>query len=112
MVEKGILVAISQAGSWESRNVMFNAGTCAAYGLTKEQALQLVTENAAKIVGIDNRIGTLEKGKDASLVISDGDILDMKTSNVIQAFIMGEEIDLRNQQVELYEKYKKKFGID
>ena len=112
LVEKGILVAISQAGSWESRNVIFNAGTCAAYGLTKEQALQLVTENAAKIVGIDNRIGTLEKGKDASLVISDGDLLDMKTSNVIQAFIMGEEIDLRNQQVELYEKYKKKFGID
>ena len=112
MVEKGILVAISQAGSWESRNVIFNAGTCAAYGLSKEQALQLVTDNAAKIVGIDNRIGTLEKGKDASLVISDGDLLDMKTSNVIQAFIMGEEIDLRNQQVELYEKYKKKFGID
>jgi imidazolonepropionase-like amidohydrolase len=64
------------------------------------------------MLDLSSKVGSLEKGKDASLVISEGDILDMKTSNVIQAFIMGEEIDLRNQQIELYEKYKKKFGID
>jgi imidazolonepropionase-like amidohydrolase len=70
---------------------MFNAGTAVAYGLTKEQALQSITLSAAKILGIDDRTGSLEKGKDANIVVSDGDILDMRTSNVIHAFI---QVDL------------------
>ena len=93
------------------RNLPFNAGVAVAYGLTKEQALQAITLNAAKILGIDNRTGTLENNKDANIVVSDGDILDIKTNNVIYAFIQGRQINLDNKQKQLYEKYKYKYGI-
>src|SRR5438874_10917860 len=93
------------------RNLPFNAGTVVAYGLTKEQALQAITLNAAKILGIDNRTGSLEKGKDANIVVSDGDILDMKSSNVIYAFIQGRQISLDNKQKQLYVKYMAKYGL-
>ena len=54
----------------QTRNLPFYAGTCAAWGLTKEQTLQLITGNSAKILGIDNQYGTLESGKSATLFIS------------------------------------------
>jgi imidazolonepropionase-like amidohydrolase len=107
----GVLVAIGHNGSWESRNVMFNAGTAAAYGLTKEEALQCITQNAAKICGVEDRIGTLEAGKDATLMISEGDVLDMKSNKIIRAFIQGAPVDLVNQQELLYRKYMNKYGF-
>ncbi len=108
----GVLYTITDNdGNSRYRNLPFNAGTAVAYGLTKEQALQAITLNAAKILGIDDRTGTLEKGKDANIVVSDGDILDMKSSNVTLAFIQGRQINLDNKQKELYEKYEKKYGI-
>ncbi len=101
----------SQRGFWRQRNLPFMAGTMAAYGLTKEEALSVLTLNAAKLLGIDNITGTLEKGKDANIVISEGDILDMRTSKITNAFIQGREIDLNNKQTQLFEKYKYKYGI-
>ena len=98
-------------GFWRQRNLPFMAGTMAAYGLTKEEALSVLTLNAAKLLGIDNVTGTLEKGKDANIVISEGDILDMRTSKITNAFIQGREIDLDNKQTQLFEKYKYKYGI-
>ena len=95
----------------QSRNLTFNAGAAVAYGLTKEEALAGLTYNAAKILGIDKQLGTLEEGKLASLVVSDGDILDMKSNNVILAFIAGKQVSLTNRQTELYLKYKSKYGI-
>lgn len=110
--QAGVLFAIGDVDeNTRGRNLMFNAGTAVAYGLTKEQALQSITLNAAKILGIDDKTGTLEKGKDANVVISDGDILDMKTSNVTLAFIQGREVSLDNKQKQLHEKYKYKYGI-
>jgi imidazolonepropionase-like amidohydrolase len=108
----GVLFAINDAHE-ESRyrNLMFNAGTAAAYGLTKEQALQAITLNAAKILGIDDKTGSLEAGKDANIVISDGDILDMRTSIISKAFIQGREVSLDNKQTQLYERYKYKYGL-
>jgi len=108
----GVMFAINDSHD-ESRyrNVMFNAGTAAAYGLTKEQALQAITLNAAKILGIDDRTGSLEVGKDANIVISDGDILDMRTSIISKAFIQGREVSLDNKQTQLYERYKYKYGL-
>jgi imidazolonepropionase-like amidohydrolase len=111
LMQAGILVAIGHTGSWESRNLMFEAGTSAAYGLTKEEALICITKNPAKILGIESRCGTLENGKDATLIISSGDVLDMKSSVIEQAFINGEEIDLNNQQKELNKKFSKKYQI-
>jgi imidazolonepropionase-like amidohydrolase len=93
------------------RNLMFNAGVAAAYGLTKEQALQAITLNAAKILGVDDRTGSLEAGKDANILVSSGDILDIRTSNIEHAFIQGREVSLENKQTELYHKYMAKYGL-
>ena len=110
----GILFTICQDGGdgfWRQRNLPFEAGTMAAYGLTKEQALTSITLNAAKILGIDNITGSLETGKDANIVISEGDLLDMKSSKVTQVFIQGREINLDNKQKQLFERYKYKYSI-
>jgi imidazolonepropionase-like amidohydrolase len=93
------------------RNLPFNAGTAAAYGLGKEEALKAITLNAAKILGIDDKTGTLEVGKDANIVISEGDILDMKSSIITNAYIQGRGITLSSKHTQLYERYKHKYGI-
>ncbi|CAN5723269.1 amidohydrolase [soil metagenome] len=93
------------------RNLPFNAGVAAGYGLTKEQALQAITLNAAKILGIDSRTGSIETGKDANIVVSNGDILDMKTNTIVYAFIQGRQLNLDDKQKQLYEKYKYKYSL-
>ncbi|GEP92476.1 Imidazolonepropionase [Chitinophaga terrae (ex Kim and Jung 2007)] len=107
----GVLFCLSNEGFWQQRNLGFEAGTAAAYGLTKEEALSAVTINAAKILGIDKMTGTLEVGKDANIAVSTGDMLDMKSSVITQAFIQGREINLDNKQKQLSEKYIKKYGL-
>ena len=67
--------------------------------------------NAAKILGIDSKTGSLEIGKDANIIVSDGDILDMKSSNVIYALIQGRVVSLDNKQKQLYERYKYKYNL-
>jgi len=110
--QAGVTCCISdQDESSRYRNLPFNAGVAVGYGLTKEQALQTITLNAAKILGIDNRTGSLETGKDANIVVCTGDILDMKTSNVIYAFIQGRQLNLDDKQKQLYERYKYKYGL-
>jgi imidazolonepropionase-like amidohydrolase len=108
----GVLFALNDRHE-ESRyrNLPFNAGVAAAYGLTKEQALQAITLSTARILGIDDRTGSLETGKDANIVISEGDILDMRTSIVTYALIQGREISLENKGTQLYQRYKYKYGI-
>jgi imidazolonepropionase-like amidohydrolase len=93
------------------RNLAFNAGTAATYGLTKEQALSAVTLNAAKILGIEDKTGTLEIGKDANILIVNGDLLDMKSSVIGQAFIQGRNVSLDNKGKQLYERYKHKYQL-
>lgn len=108
----GVLFAINDAaGNTRYRNLSYNAGTAATYGLTKEEALSAITLNAAKILGVDATTGSLEAGKDANIIITDGDILDMKSSNVAYAFIQGRQVSLDNKQLQLYERYKYKYGI-
>jgi len=104
----GIMVAFSYDDLQEARNLPFFAGTAIAHGLEPEAALAMVTSNAATILGIDDRTGTLAKGMDANLVISRGDLLDMRTNDVFQAFIQGRALDLNGPQQQLYEKYKNK----
>jgi imidazolonepropionase-like amidohydrolase len=110
----GVVFTICQdegSGYWQQRNLPFQAGTMAAYGLTKEEALTAITLNAAKILGIDSITGSLETGKDANIVISEGDLLDMKSSKVTQAFIQGRELNLDNKHKQLFERYKYKYSI-
>lgn len=106
----GVLFAINdEDGQTRGRNLAFNAGTAAAYGLTKEQALAAITLNPAKILGVADKTGSIEVGKDANIVISEGDILDMKTNLITQAFIQGREINLDSKQTQLFNKYKQKY---
>lgn len=108
----GVLFAIGDNdGTTRGRNLMYNAGTASSYGLTKEEALSAITLNTAKILGIDKVTGSIEVGKDANIIVSDGDILDMEKSVVELAFIQGRKINLDNKQSQLAERYKQKYGI-
>jgi imidazolonepropionase-like amidohydrolase len=108
----GVLFALNDDDeNTRNRNLPFNAGTASAYGLSKEEALTAITLNAAKILGIADKTGSVETGKDANIVVSEGDILDMKTNNITFAFIQGRQISLDNKQKQLFEKYKYKYGI-
>jgi imidazolonepropionase-like amidohydrolase len=107
----GVLFCLSNEGFWQQRNLPFEAGTATTYGLTKEEALTAVTLNTAKILGIDKTTGSLEAGKDANITISTGDILDMRSSIITQAFIQGRAINLDNKHKQLFERYKYKYGL-
>ncbi|WP_272022764.1 amidohydrolase family protein [Olleya namhaensis] len=112
LVNSGILVGLENAGDMErmnTRNLPFLAGTTVAHGLTKAQALSLITLNTAKILGVDDIVGSLEVGKDATLFISQGDALDMRTNKLDQAFIQGRTISLETHQTELYKRYSEKY---
>ncbi len=109
----GVSYCISKSGGAEAvprqRNLAFQAGQCVAFGLDYETALSGITLNAAKILGIDATVGSIEEGKDATLLICEGDLLDMRSSTVERAFIRGKDIDLDNKQKQLYRKFKKKY---
>lgn len=107
----GIQTAISYAGlSWRTRNLPFLAGTAAGFGLEKEEALKMITLNPAQILGIADRVGSLEVGKHATLVVSKGDILDMRTNQITKAWIQGRAVDLDDKQKRLYRKFSEKYG--
>ncbi len=105
---EGILVALSYSQQ-AYPNLPFAAGTAAAYGLTKEEALKTITLNTARILGIDDITGSLEAGKDANIVVSAGDILDMKTNSIELAYITGRNISLDNKFKQLYRRFQAKY---
>ncbi|WP_440069099.1 amidohydrolase family protein [Tenacibaculum discolor] len=112
LTDAGILVGLGMEGDMErmsTRNLPFYAGTYAAYGLGKEKALQLITQNNAKILDVDDNVGTLEAGKDATLFISEGDALDMRTNILKDAFIQGRKISLESHQTKLWKRYANKY---
>ena len=113
MLQKaGVLFSITDEDeNTRGRNLAFNAGTAATYGLTKEEAIQAITLNAAKILGISDKAGSIEVGKDANIIITEGDILNMKSSNVTHAFIQGRKIDLNDKQKMLNDKYNEKYQL-
>jgi imidazolonepropionase-like amidohydrolase len=78
--------------------------------MDKEKALELITGNNAKILGIDDDYGTLANDKSATLFISEGDALDMRGNRLTRAYIDGREISLETHQTELYEKYSEKYN--
>jgi imidazolonepropionase-like amidohydrolase len=93
------------------RNLPFNAGTAATYGLTQEEALQAITLNTAKVLGIEAKTGSIEVGKDANIIVSEGDVLDMRTSKIIHAFIQGRKVTLDDKHKQLNDRYMKKYGL-
>ncbi len=113
--DAGLLVTISPSGSMErmnTRNLPFYAGQVVGQGMDKEDALQLITLNAAKILGIDADYGTLEVGKSATLFISEGDALDVRGNKLTHAFIDGRELSLQSHHTTLYNRYSEKLETD
>lgn len=90
------------------RNLPFNAGRAAAYGLPRDEALRSITLSPAEILGVADRYGSLEPGKSATLIITTGDPLEV-TTRITGAFIDGREIDLSNKQTKLAEKYRERY---
>ncbi len=91
----------------EPRNLPYQASMAAAFGLPKDEALRAVTINAAKIWGVADKLGSIETGKVADLILTDGDPLETRT-NVKKVFIAGKEVDMTTRQTELYEIYRKR----
>lgn len=113
LMDAGLTITIDVSGRMErmnTRNLPFYAGTFAAYGVPKEKAVQLITLNAAKILGVSDRLGSLTVGKDATLFLSLGDALDMRTNQLTHAFINGKNISLETHQTELWKRYMEKYS--
>lgn len=113
LMKAGILVGLENGSHMERntlRNLPFFAGTTTGFGLNSEEALQLITLNTAKILGIDSDYGSLEKGKSATLFISEGNALDMRGNLLTRAFIDGREISLETHQTQLWKRYMAKYS--
>jgi imidazolonepropionase-like amidohydrolase len=109
----GVTVALSYGEAyWRTRNLPFVAGTAAGFGnLDREEALKMITSTPAKLLGVDSQVGTIEKGKLATLVVCKGDILDMRSNGIEHAFIRGRKIDLDDRHKRQYRKYSDKYEI-
>ena len=108
----GVLFCLQNEGGMEAmnaRNIPFLAGTAMAYGLSEEEALKSITINACKIMGIDEEFGSIELGKSATLFVSKGPALDMRTKQVTSIIINGKVHSTANFQEALYLKYAKKY---
>ena len=113
LMDAGLTITIDVSGRMErmnTRNLPFYAGTFADYGVDKEKAVQMITLNAAKILGVEDKLGSLTVGKDATLFIAIGDALDMRTNQLSHAFIQGRALLLETHQTELWKRYMEKFS--
>jgi imidazolonepropionase-like amidohydrolase len=109
--EAGVRFCIASDGrgaETNERNVGYEAGLAAAFGLPKEEALKAVTLYPAQILGVADRLGSLEAGKAATFIVTNGDPLDFPTQ-VETAYIDGRKIDLSNRQTRLRDKYREKY---
>jgi len=104
LARAGVKFALSSPGSSNVRNLPYEAGFAEAYGLAHIDALRAVTVSPAEILGVADRIGTIEAGKIADLVVTDGDILEIRTQ-VKHLFIAGKNVSLETRQTRLYQKY-------
>ena len=105
----GIPVAFSLSGAWEQRRLPHHAGHAVGFGLPYEEAVKGLTLTPARMMGIADRVGSLEVGKDATLFISEGDALDMRGNRLQKAWIGGRAVDLSSRQTKLADKYKAKY---
>ncbi len=98
----GVQFAFGTFGNQFVRNLPYEAAAAVAFGLPYEEALKAITINPARIWGVDDQVGSVEKGKWADLVVTDGDLLEIKT-HVRHLFIKGQEVELSNKQTKLQE---------
>lgn len=110
LYKAGVPIAIQTTGDNEVRNLPFEVEYAISYGLPEDAAIAAVTLDPARFFGVDNRLGSIDQGKDANLVVLDGTPFRVKT-HVVTELIDGKIVDLSNHQTRLYEFYKKKYGI-
>ncbi|HET9531130.1 MAG TPA: amidohydrolase family protein [Blastocatellia bacterium] len=105
LAKAGVKIAFQTGESAHVRELPYNVGMAAAFGLPKEEALKAVTIYPAEIFGVADRIGSIEQGKIANLIVTDGDPLEIRT-HVRYLFINGRQVPLTSKHTELYERYK------
>ena len=91
------------------RNLPYHVGSAIAFGLPEDAALKCMTLGPAQILGVADRVGSLEAGKDATLIVTDGDIFETPT-HVTHAWVQGRAVDLSSKHTRLNEKYKQRYG--
>ncbi len=104
----GVRFAIADGGGTsggDDRNLPYQAGMAAAFGLDKGEALRAVTLYPAQILGVGDSLGSIEVGKSATFVLTDGDLLEIRT-NVLQEWIDGNGIDLESKHTQLWQKWR------
>ena len=104
----GIRYSLAIEGNWPVRNLAFAAGQSIAYGVTAETALRSITLEPARVLGVEDRMGSLTVGKQANIVVSDGDIFDHITHKVEMLLIDGRQVNVDNRHKRLYRKYSDK----
>jgi imidazolonepropionase-like amidohydrolase len=107
MKKAGVKVALRTTDTENVRNLLYNAGFAAAYGLGKEEALKSITITPAEIFGVADKMGSLEKGKNATLFVCDGDPFETKTQ-IKHVFIEGWQMPMNTRQTDLYEEFLKR----
>ncbi len=109
LYENGVQYCITGSNTYANqRNLPYAAGMAASYGLPQDEALKAVTVYAADILGIGGRMGTLETGKDASIIITDGDLIEIFT-DIEMAYIQGRKVDLNDRHKMLRDKYMERY---
>ncbi|WP_200978531.1 amidohydrolase family protein [Echinicola sp. 20G] len=104
MLKAGVKVAIRTSDAENVRNLPFNAGFAAAYGMGKEEALKAITIVPAEIFGVDDHLGSIEEGKSATLFISDGDPFETSTQ-IMHVFIDGYKVPMTSRHIRLYQEF-------
>lgn len=109
LAQAQIPFAISDAGFWQQRNLPFQAGTAVAFGLSRDAALRALTLTPAEMFGLADRIGSIQVGKDATLIVSSGDVLDILTNRIERAYVQGRAVSLESKQTRLADKYRTRY---
>ena len=105
LYDAGVTFAMATFNASNSRTLPYEIGSAVSFGLPREEALKAITINAAEIYGVGDQLGSIEVGKMANLVVTDGDLLEIKTQ-VRHLIINGNEVSLDNKHLGLYEKYR------
>lgn len=107
--QAGVRFCIANGGGfWNERNLPYEAAKAVAFGLPRDEALKSITLYPARILGVADRVGSLEVGKDATLIVTDGDPLETPT-HVEMAFLQGRKVDLQDKQKVLWKKYQERY---
>ncbi|MFQ3611036.1 MAG: amidohydrolase family protein [Fimbriimonadales bacterium] len=103
--EAGVQFCIASNDASNARNLPYHVATAVAFGLPRDEGLKAITLYPAQILGLDHRLGTIEVGKDANLVLANGDPLDIRTE-IVQVWIGGRAISMESKHTRLYERYR------